>query len=102
VQARGEPPPAPTPPSSPRDRAKLLAIVIDGLVMLLLVAAGALLGELLAGKSTREVWEAAGSSVKFPSLELLLWLAPPVLLLLVYTLFISRGQSLGARLRRSD
>jgi hypothetical protein len=67
----------------------------------LLIAGGALLGELLVGKSTREIWQDAGSSVKFPPIDLLMWLAPPVLLALVYTLLISRGRSLGARLRRS-
>jgi hypothetical protein len=58
------------------------------------------LGELLAGKPTREVWNEAGSSVKVPSTELLLWLAPPVLVALIYALLISRGLSVGGWLKR--
>ena len=72
----------------------------DVVVVLVLIAVGALLGEMLAGKSTREVWEDAGSSVVFPPTDLLMWLSPPLLVTLVYALLISRGKSLGARLRR--
>ena len=90
------------PISGPRREQKLIAVVVDVVVMVGLIAAGALLGEWLAGKSTRDVWRDAGSSVTVPSIELLMWLAPPVLLVLVYTLLVSRGQSLGARLRKSE
>ena len=70
--------------------------------MVLLLAAGGFLGEMLAGKPTGEIWEDAGSSVKFPPIDLLMWLSPPVLFALVYVLLISRGKSLGSRLRRMD
>jgi MFS-type transporter involved in bile tolerance (Atg22 family) len=80
----------------------VLPVVIDIAAGLLLLVIGAFLGSLLAGKSTREVWNEAGSSVKVPSTDLLMWLAPPVLLLLIYALLISRGLSLGARLKRSQ
>jgi hypothetical protein len=73
--------------------------VADVVVVLVLIAVGALLGEMLAGRSTREVWEDAGSSVVFPPTDLLMWLSPPVLFTLVYALLISRGKSLGARLK---
>jgi hypothetical protein len=73
--------------------------VVDVVAILALVGVGTFLGEMLAGKSTREVWADAGSAVRFPPMDLLMWLAPPVLLALVYTLLISRGKSLGARLR---
>jgi hypothetical protein len=79
---------------------KLVPIVVDVVVVLLLLALGAFLGEFLAGKSTAEVWRDAGSSVKFPPMDLLMWLSMPVVFLLAYGLLISRGQSLGARLRR--
>jgi hypothetical protein len=76
--------------------------VVDLVVMLVLIAAGAFLGEVLAGKPTREVWVDAGSSVIFPPTDLLMWLAPPVLFALVYGLLVSRGKSLGARFRRAE
>jgi hypothetical protein len=73
--------------------------MVDVVVVLVLLAGGAFLGEMLAGKPTREVWQDAGSSVTFPPIDLLMWLAPPVLLALVYALLISRGKSLGSRFR---
>jgi hypothetical protein len=81
---------------------KLVPVVVDAVVVLLLLALGAFLGEFLAGKPTGEVWRDAGSAVKFPPVELLMWLAMPVVFLMTYGLLISRGQSLGGRLRRSQ
>ena len=92
-------PAPPAPEAPPRKPGKLLGVVVDVVAVLVLLAAGSLLGEMLAGKATREVWNDAGSSVTFPPTDLLMWLAPPVLLALVYALLISRGKSLGARLR---
>jgi hypothetical protein len=96
-------PPAPSPPAAPKASAlqKLLPIVVDIAAGLILLVIGAFLGSVLAGKSTRDVWNEAGSSVTLPSMELLMWLAPPVVFALIYGLLISRGKSLGARLRRS-
>ena len=90
------------PAAPPRDTRKVLAFAADAVMIVVLVAAGVFLGELLAGKSTREVWADAGSSVLFPPVDLLMWLSPPVLFVLVYTLLISRGRSVGARLRKTD
>ena len=62
---------------------KALGLVVDVVVVLILVVVGVFLGELLANKSTREILDGA-SGPKFPQLELLMWLAPPVVFVLVY------------------
>jgi hypothetical protein len=99
LAALDDPVPAPPPPTPapPRER-KLLGIVVDVLVALVLVALGVFCGELLARQSTTEVLKSASS--RFPPIDLLMWLTPTVLLLLVYALFISRGKSLGSFVRR--
>ncbi|HUR53063.1 MAG TPA: hypothetical protein VMZ71_02950 [Gemmataceae bacterium] len=91
-------PPAPAPPKSAGNR-KAIAVVVDVIVALLLVAVGVFLGELLARKSTREVF-AGINGPKFPQPELLMWLGPPLLLVLVYTLLGSRQKTLGAWLKK--
>src|SRR5262249_45221159 len=90
---------SPSPPSG-GVVGKLLPIAADVVVCLLLLAVGAFLGEFLAGKPTREVWIDAGSSGRFPPMDLLMWLAMPVVLGLIYGLLISRGQSVGGWLKR--
>jgi hypothetical protein len=90
------------PPGAAGGARKFVAAVVDAAVVVILIAAGAFLGEWLAGKPTREVWHDAGSAVKFPPIDLLMWLAPPVLFTLVYVLLISRGKSVGARLRKAS
>jgi hypothetical protein len=99
--ARPQPTPRTPVPVQTHGTRKFLAVVVDVVVLLLLIAVGGFLGEMLAGKPTLEIWQDAGSSVKFPSIDLLMWLSPPVLLTLVYVLLMSRGKSLGARLRKS-
>lgn len=91
---------APLPPEAapPRDR-KALAIVVDGLVVLVLFVLGAFLGEFIVRKSSAEVLEGL-SAPKFPPTDLLLWLAAPAFLILVYMLLALRGRSLGCRLRK--
>ena len=92
-----EPPPAP-PPKPPGSR-KAVGLVVDLMVVLLLIAGGAFLGEMLAQKGTREVLDGVNGP-KFPQVALLMWLAPPVLLVLVYALLGSRGKTVGAWLNR--
>ena len=75
------------------------AVFADVAVVFILLVAGVLLGELVSQKSTREVIDGM-SGPKFPSTELLLWLAGPVVLLLGYALLGSRGKSVGGWLRR--
>lgn len=90
--------PAPTPAAAPASR-KPLAVVVDVAVVLVLLAVGALLGEVIARKSTPEVLQGLAAP-KFPPVDLLLWLAGPVVLVLGYALLGARGKSLGGWLRR--
>ncbi len=91
----------PTAPPEPRGGSKLVAVVVDVAVVLILLVAGVLLGEVLARRPTREVLTDAGSAPKFPPIDLLMWMTPPVLLALVYALLASRGKTVGGWLRRS-
>jgi hypothetical protein len=93
-EVRGKPPAA-APPAG----RNLIAVVADVAVTLVLLALGALLGEFAAHKSTREVL-ATAAAPKFPPTELLLWLAGPVLLLLIYAFLGTRGKTVGGWLRR--
>jgi len=79
---------------------KPLSIVVDAIVGLVLLVLGGLFGEVLARKSTGDVWRDAGTAPKFPPIDLVLWLAPPVMLGLIYGLLVSRRMSLGAWLQR--
>jgi hypothetical protein len=69
-------------------------------VGLIVLAAGVFLGETLVRKSTVQVLRDAGSAVRFPPDELLIWAAPPVLVGLVYLLLVSRGATVGSWLKR--
>ncbi len=93
------PPTAPPPTAAPPTN-RWLPVVADVAVGVLLLVVGGWLGEVLAQKPMRQVWNDAGSSVRFPPLDLLLWLAPPVVFSLTYGLLLSRGISIGNRLRR--
>ena len=89
----------PSAPPRPRDR-KVLGVIVDIGVELVLLAVGVFCGELFAQQSTREVLSDASSAAKFPPVGLLLWMAPPLLFLLIYALLASRGKSLGSWLRK--
>jgi hypothetical protein len=69
------------------------------MIVLVLLTVGGLLGEVLAKKSTRDVLWDATTAVKFPPIDLMLWLAPPTLLVLIYVLLISRRKSVGGWLQ---
>lgn len=96
---KARPAPPPLPPALPRER-KLLGTLIDVAAALVLVVVGVVCGEMLARRSTGEVLKDAASAAKFPPVELMMWLAPTLLLLLVYALFISRGKSIGSLVRQ--
>jgi hypothetical protein len=81
---------------------KPLPIVVDAMIGLLLLLVGGLIGEVLAKKSTGDVWREAGSAPKFPPIDLLLWLAPTIMLMLIYYLLITRRKSLGAWLQKRN
>jgi hypothetical protein len=85
---------------APRVLGKLIPLLVDGAMIVILLAVGVVLGEVLAQKSTREVWSEAGSAPQFPPLELLQWLGPPVILGLSYVWLLSRGWSVGHWLKR--
>jgi hypothetical protein len=81
-------------------RRKPISIVVDAMIGLFLLLLGGLLGEFLAQKSTGDVWHDAGSAPKFPPIDLLLWLAPSTMLILIYYLLVTKRKSLGAWLQR--
>jgi hypothetical protein len=97
-------PPLPAKPASvapaPTGGSKLIPVVVDVAVGLILLVVGVFLGEMLAGKPTREVLSEAGSAPKFPPLELIQWLGPPLLFGLTYAMLASRGLSVGGWLKR--
>jgi hypothetical protein len=82
------------------DRGRALELVVDVMVGLLLAGLGMLLGVLATGKGTVEVLREAGSAPKFPTVNLLLWLGCVASPVLGYVLFVKRGKSVGAWLRR--
>jgi hypothetical protein len=103
-------PPKPKPPAPPPGRAappprqpatgrRLLGLVVDVAVGLILLVGGVLLGEMAAGRGTREILEGAGSSPRFPPNDLLLWLGAVVSPLLLYAVVANRGLTLGNWLR---
>jgi hypothetical protein len=109
IKPRPEPPPPDGPATvaealpervrSGGDR-KVLSRVIDMAVGFILLGLGVFLGELLAGKPTRQVWNDAGSAVSFPPVELILWLGPPAVFMLVHGLLVSKEWSVGGWLKR--
>ncbi|WP_439628475.1 hypothetical protein [Gemmata sp.] len=100
VRRKPAPVPEPAPEKPRRPRANPLPVIADGCVALLLLLLGAYLGELLARKPTAQVWRDAGSAVTFPPEDLILWLGPPSVLVLVYLLLASKGRGVGGWLKR--
>jgi len=84
----------------PVERGRALELVVDVMVGLLLTGVGMLLGEFATRKGTVEVWREAGSAPKFPPVDLLLWLGCVATPVMLYVLFVKRGKSVGAWLRR--
>lgn len=96
---KAEPPPRPTPAAGAN---KVVPVVVDVAVGLILLMVGVFAGETLARQSTGQVLREAGSSARVPSTELMLWLAPTVLLGLGYALLVSRGRTVGGWLKRRN
>lgn len=93
------PPGAETGSTSARNR-NVLARVADAAVVLVLLVAGALLGEMVARKPTGEILSGAGSSPKFPPTDLMVWLGCVAFFGLVYAWLGTRGWTVGGWLRR--
>jgi hypothetical protein len=67
---------------------------------LLMLVVGALVGAMVAGKSSLRILEDAPASPKFPPTDLLLWVASVAVFGLFYVWLGTRGWSLGNWLRR--
>ena len=94
------PPPEEAPAPAPDPARQLLGKLVDGVVGLILFVVGAMVGETVAEKSTREILESAGSAPKFPPLDLLIWLGCVVGFVLIYVWLGGRGWTVGGWLRR--
>ncbi|MBA4187418.1 MAG: hypothetical protein C0467_05300 [Planctomycetaceae bacterium] len=100
VKPQLPPPPSEDEPAPEPSRKNLLPLVADVAVGLILLAVGVFLGELLAQKSTGQILHEAGTAMKFPPIELIQWMGPPVVIVLVYGLLASKGRSVGGWLRK--
>jgi hypothetical protein len=101
-------PPATTMPlavSEPdEDRAdrsrRFFAGLADGVVVLILLAVGALVGEMVVRKPSGTILRESATSPRFPPIDLLLWLGCAAFFALIYIWLGTRGWTLGAWLRR--
>jgi hypothetical protein len=91
--------PVPTAARSARAR-KIMAWVVDGVLALGVLVAGALVGELVAKKPTREILSGAASAPTFPPTDLLLWLGCVAVFGLAYVWLGTRDWTAGGWLRR--
>jgi hypothetical protein len=90
-------PQAPEPePTDETPAAGALPFLADLLVLILLVAVGIFLGQFLVNKPIGELL----ATPKFPSVDLLLLIAPAIVFVLIYLLLNKREKTLGAWLRR--
>jgi hypothetical protein len=90
----------PVPDAKSARARKVLAWVVDGVLALLVLAAGALVGELVARKPTRDILSGAASAPTFPPTDLLLWLGCVAVFELTYVWLGTRGWTAGGWLRR--
>lgn len=90
-----EPQAEPEPEPEPAARSGLIPFAADLLALVVLLAGGMLVGELIVKKHTGAVLSNAAEN----PIEALLWAAVPLVLALVYVLLAGRGLSPGARLR---
>jgi hypothetical protein len=92
--------PPPIEAAAPRADRTRLAWMVDGFAFVVLLAAGAFIGETVARKSTLQIFGDAPASTRFPPTELLLWLGSVAACGLLYVWLGTRGWTLGARIRR--
>lgn len=89
------PAPAPEPEAEPAARSGLIPFAADLFALVVLLAGGMLVGELLVKKPTGAILADATET----PLDALVWAAVPLTLALVYLLLEGRGRSLGALAR---
>ncbi len=94
-EPRPAPPPAPAPEAEPARRSGLIPFAADLFALVLLLAGGMLVGELLVKKHTGAVLADAATD----PLGATIWAAVPLVLALAYLLLAGRGRSLGALAR---
>lgn len=92
---RVPPAPAPEPEAEPAARSGLIPFAADLFALVVLLAGGMLVGELLVKKPTGAILADATET----PLDALVWAAVPLTLALVYLLLAGRGRSLGALAR---
>jgi len=98
--------PAPIPKPAAHSRPPLLGKVLpfmaDVAIGAVLLVVGGFLGEIVAGKPTGQVWNEAGGAVAFPPMDLLMWVSPVVMLVLIEALLLSRGVSVSGWWKRRN
>lgn len=82
----------------PPDR-KLLARIADGAAFFAMLALGAVVGSMVAGKSIAQIFADAPASPRFPPTDLMILVASVAVCGLLYVWLGTRGWSLGARIR---
>jgi hypothetical protein len=92
--------PPPVKPAAPARPRRGIGFVVDATVFLTLLAGGVIAAEMLLGKSSATVLRESSAAPKFPPTDLLIWLAGPVLLGLIYVWLGTRGWTVGGWLRR--
>jgi hypothetical protein len=101
TRGAGAPHPPKAAPAAPPVAAsrRVLAVVVDVVVAIVLLGLGVLVGEFATRKSTAEILDGV-SGPRFPSVDLLVWLGGPALLLLIYVWLGTRGWTVGGWLKR--
>jgi hypothetical protein len=79
---------------------RFLAGLADGVVVLILLALGALAGEMVVRKPSGTILRESATAPRFPPIDLLLWLGCAAFFALIYVWLGTRGWTLGAWLRR--
>lgn len=93
-------PPLPEPAPIPPPRRSVNTKLVDGATLFVALCLGAFIGEYIAKKSTLQILGDAPASAKFPPTDLAIWVGTVATFGLFYLWLITRGWSLGARLRR--
>lgn len=79
---------------------RFFAGLADGVVVLILLAMGALVGEMVVRKPSGTILRESGTAPRFPPVDLLIWLGCTAFFALIYVWLGTRGWTLGAWLRR--